>query len=53
MTKWWIKRLENVDGKLNFSWNLVDGQKEAKWDCEKIEAEIRKMGINEEKIIEI
>lgn len=53
MTKWWIKRLEDIDGKLNFGWGLVGGQKEAKWDFEKIESEIRKMEIGEEKIIEI
>jgi hypothetical protein len=53
MTKWWIKRLEDVDGKLNFEWSLSYGQKAAKWDIEKMKSEIRKMEIGEEKSIEI
>ena len=53
MTKWRVKRLPNVDGKLNFEWSACDGQFGYKWDFEKMEKEVKKMAINEEKIIEI
>ena len=53
MTKWKIKRLEDVCGKLNFQWEKADNDKGAKWDFEKMEAEIKKMDINEEKIIDV
>ena len=53
MTKWRIKRLPNVSEKVNFSWEQYDHDKGAKWDWNIIEAEVGKMEINEEKIIEI
>ena len=53
MTKWRIKRLPNVEGKLSFSWEQCDHQKHAKWDWDIIEKEIKKMAVDEEKIIEI
>ena len=53
MTKWKIKRLDDVDGKINFSWDKADSSKGSKWDWEKIHSEVNKMEIGEERIVEI
>ena len=53
MTKWRIKRLEDVGGKLNFSWEKYDNDKGSKWDWGAIESAAESMKIGEEKIVEI
>ena len=53
MTKWKIKRLPDVEGKLSFGWSPLEVEESYKWDWEKIEPEIESMEINEERIIEI
>lgn len=54
MTKWRIKRLPDVEGKISFSWDLVNPvQCGVHWDWNIIEKETETMEVNEEKIIEI
>lgn len=53
MTKWRIKRLPDVEGKLSFGWSPEGDNTDYKWDWETIEAALDEMEINEEKIIEI
>ena len=53
MTKWRVKRLPDVEGKLSFTWEACEGQNGYKWDWPTIENEVKKMDINEEKIIEV
>ena len=53
MTKWRIKRLPDVEGKISFSWEQCDHLRAAKWDWEKIQKAVEEMKTDEEKIIEI
>ena len=53
MTKYRVKRLPNVNGKLDFEWSVIDMAGGAKWDWGKIESEVKSMKPNEEKIVEI
>ena len=53
MTKYRVKRLPNVIGKLDFEWEVVGNSKDAKWDWNKIETEVKSMKVGEEKIVTI
>lgn len=53
MTKWKIKKCDDIDGKPDFEWEQWDGKKDAKWDWDKIMSEVKSMEIGEERIIEV
>ena len=53
MTRYRVKRLPNVIGKLDFEWEVIGSAKGAQWDWNKIESEVRKMEVGEEKIVTI